>query len=150
MAGHRVGDIQKLFSGVEGCRNAEAPGGPGVPSLTTAPKWCSPWPASRLGEDKSRDEIALQDLAPPALWPDVLGGDEAGAADARLRCGFDDEPVADFHLPRSSSIRRLDGVRVDPRLAEFGPTGEFMFAGLQPGLSAEQKKELNDVYLAAF
>jgi hypothetical protein len=95
-----------------------------------------------IGEDK-RDEIALQDLV-RALWPDVLGGTKP----VRLTLGFGAglvEPIADF---RAAIVERpaLDGVRVDPG-AEFGPTGEFMFAGLQPGLNAEQKKELNDVYL---
>ncbi len=95
-----------------------------------------------LGEDK-RDEIALQDLV-RRLWPDVLGGTKP----IRLTLGFGaglTEPVAEL---RAAVVERpaLDGVRVDPG-AEFGPAGEFMFAGLQPGLSAEQKKELNDVYL---
>jgi hypothetical protein len=41
----------------------------------------------------------------------------------------------------------LDGVRVGPG-AEFGPTGELMLAGLQPGLAAAAQKELNDAYQA--
>ncbi len=96
---------------------------------------------ARLGEDKLEEDV-IQD-AIRRLWSDVLGGTKPVRITLAFPAGVDD-PARDFRAAVAARPA-LDGVRVDPG-AVFGPAGEFMPAGLQPGLTGAQKKDLNDTF----
>ncbi|QJW96778.1 hypothetical protein [Frigoriglobus tundricola] len=98
---------------------------------------------ARLGEDRLEEDPILDAIR--RLWPDVLGGTKPVRIGLAFPAGVDD-PAKDFRAAVAARPA-LDGVRVDPG-AVFGPAGEFMPAGLQPGLTAAQKKDLNDAFQA--
>jgi hypothetical protein len=93
----------------------------------------------RLGTDAVDDEVIR--AAVRKHWPELFAGTPRVLVDVKPLLGPGiAEPVARLReviAERSA----LDGVRVDAG-AEFGPTGELMLAGVQPGLTAEGEKEL--------
>lgn len=99
----------------------------------------------RLGED------AVDAEAIPALlrthWPELFAGSPKVLVDAKPLLGPGiPEPAAKLQAAVAATPS-LDGVRIDPG-AEFGPAGELMLAGLQPGLTAAGEKELAATYRA--
>ena len=96
---------------------------------------------ARLGEDKLDEDAILASVR--RLWPDALGGTKPVPIAFTFPAGVDD-PAKDFRAAVAARPA-LDGVRVDPG-AVFGPAGEFLPAGLQPGLTPAQKNELNDAF----
>lgn len=72
------------------------------------------------------------------FWDPIKEGDVADLTDKDNRI---DDPAP--HFQRAIAARpALDGVRIDARTG-FGPGGELVLAGLQPGLSAAQLEELD-------
>ncbi len=99
----------------------------------------------RLGED------AVDAEAIPGLlrkhWPEVFAGTTKVLVDAKPLLGPGvPEPAAKLQAVVAAKPS-LDGVRIDAG-AEFGPAGELLLAGLQPGLSAAGEKELAETYRA--
>jgi hypothetical protein len=97
----------------------------------------------RLGDDKLEADVIQTTCA--RLWPEVLGGANRIPVSAPVGASIT-EPVALLQAAVAQHPA-LDGIRVDAG-AEFGPAGELLLAGIQPGLSAEGRKELTAVFQA--
>jgi hypothetical protein len=98
----------------------------------------------RLGDDKL-DLSAVQDTF-RKLWPEALGGANAVPVTAADFSVGITEPVAKLQAAVADRPA-LDGVRVDAG-GEFGPAGELLLAGVQPGLATAGQKELTAAYQA--
>ncbi len=99
----------------------------------------------RVGEAEVKVD-RVQDMIAPLVSATVgrpVPGDYAGLVGNVI-----EEPVAAL---RGAVVKHpaLDGVRIDPGFT-FGPAGELLPAGLQPGLTAEGLKELQAVVSESF
>ena len=99
----------------------------------------------RLGEDAVAAD-AIPEMC-RKQWPELFAGTPKVLVHPKPLLGPGiPEPATKFQAAVAAKPA-LDGVRIDPG-AEFGPTGELMLAGLQPGLTAAAEKELVATYQA--
>jgi hypothetical protein len=98
----------------------------------------------RIGEGEVKDEWAQDAIGP--LAAEVAGRPVPGDYGPLVKTAIE-EPVKPLHAAVAARPA-LDGVRIDPGFA-FGPEGELLPAGIQPGLSAEGQKELQSVVQSA-
>ena len=100
----------------------------------------------RMGEAELKVALAEDAISP--IVTDMVGKPVPGDYGSLVGVALE-EPIQALRAavadhPGIDGVRILDGVRIDPGFT-FGPAGELIVAGLQPGLAAAGQKELQTV-----